>query len=304
MHGDGDGWVTCALGHRHWGRHGAAGLLITDASTAASTDTDTDATRIVLQHRATGTHEGDTWGLPGGARDSHEDAVDTALREAGEEAGIDPATVAPIGRSTVDHGGWSYTTVVARAIAPVHPHAANWESNDVRWCTVEEVDRLPLHPGFAHSWPALQSFPGPVTIVVDVANVVGSRPDGWWRDRPGASSALRARIVQLARRGVGAATLPAGVDAGALSTLFPRWVLVVEGQSSALAPGGSTTWWDRQLHTVAAPGSGDDEIVARAGTGPARGQSVVVTADRGLRARVAPAVAVGPQWLLDQLDPR
>ena len=27
-------------------------------------------------------------------------------------------------------------------------------------------------------------------LVVDGANVVGSRPDGWWRDRPGAARRL------------------------------------------------------------------------------------------------------------------
>ena len=56
MSGDGNGWVVCSLGHRHWGRFGAAGILITDG----------DA--VVLQHRAAWTHEGGTWAVPGGAR--------------------------------------------------------------------------------------------------------------------------------------------------------------------------------------------------------------------------------------------
>ena len=68
--GDGNGWVVCALGHRHWGRFGAAGLLLTDGR------------RVLLQHRAAWTHEGDTWAVPGGARDSHEDPITAALREA------------------------------------------------------------------------------------------------------------------------------------------------------------------------------------------------------------------------------
>jgi len=38
----------------------------------------------------------------------------------------------------------------------------------------------------------------PVTIVVDVANVMGSRPDGWWRDRAGAAVRLHADIATLA----------------------------------------------------------------------------------------------------------
>ena len=293
MHGDGDGWVTCDLGHRHWGLNGAAGLLITDL----------DGARIVLQHRAERTHEGGTWGLPGGARDSHEDAVDTAFREAAEEAGIDPVAVAPVGRSIVDHGNWSYTTVVALAVAPVHPHAANWESSDVRWCDVAEVDRLPLHPGFAQSWPALRTVPRPLRIVVDMANVVGSRPDGWWRDRPAANEALRARILELSRRGLAASTLPDGFPPGSLERVFPDWDLVVEGEASTLTPPAPTEWWERQIRVVAATGAGDDEIVTQADVGVTDGRNViVVTADRGLRARLGSAVPVGPQWLLDQLD--
>src|SRR5919204_6125273 len=119
--GDGNGWVMCANGHRHWGRYGAAGLLVRDAD------------RAILQHRASWTHEGDTWGLPGGARDSHEDVVQAALREADEEARIASEAVAPYGLLVDDHGGWSYTTVIAQARERIEPCAANAESCDVRW---------------------------------------------------------------------------------------------------------------------------------------------------------------------------
>lgn len=284
MHGDGDGWVVCDLGHRHWGRHGAAGLLLAAPG------------RIVLQHRAPRTHEGDTWGLPGGARDSHETVIATALREAAEEAAIDPAAVEPIGLSTVDHGGWSYTTVVARALATVIPIAANWESEDVRWCDLEEVDRLPLHPGFAASWPGLRPAIRPIRVVVDMANVVGSRPDGWWRDRAGANTRLQQRIVAVATPGLDAAQLPPGVATGSLTRVFPAWLLVVEGVARTVAghaPG--------YVATVAAPGSGDDEIVARLNDSAAL-STVVVTSDRALRARLDGAVCVGPQWLLTLLE--
>jgi 8-oxo-dGTP diphosphatase len=280
VRGDGDGWVVCDLGHRHWGRHGAAGLLLAAPG------------RIVLQHRAPRTHEGDTWGLPGGARDSHEAVVATALREAGEEAAIDPAAVEPIGLSTVDHGGWSYTTVVARTLAPVAPVAANWESEDVRWCDLDEVDRLPLHPGFAESWPGLRPAVRAIRIVVDMANVVGSRPDGWWRDRAGANARLGQRIADLAAGGLDAAKLPTGVATGSVTTVFPTWVLVVEGAARAVAgdAGG-------YVSTVAAPGSGDDEIAAR--TDDSTGwTTVVVTSDRALRDRLDSSICVGPQWLL------
>ena len=117
-------------------------------------------------------------------------------------------------------------------------------------------------------------------LVVDGANVVGSRPDGWWRDRAGAARRLWEQLR--------AADLPDEV------------VLVLEGAAKRGVP---AHWVDR-LHTVHAPGSGDDAIVeeARARTGD--GWDVtVVTADRELRARVTAAGArtVGPTWLLDRL---
>jgi 8-oxo-dGTP diphosphatase len=142
--GDGNGWVECSLGHRHWGRFGAAGLLITDGS------------RVVLQHRAPWTHEGGTWALPGGARDSHEDVVAAALREAAEETALDPESVRPFDEWVDDHGGWSYTTVVAEALIELRPHAANAESIEIRWWLIDEVDDLPLHTGFASAWPTLR----------------------------------------------------------------------------------------------------------------------------------------------------
>jgi 8-oxo-dGTP diphosphatase len=145
MSGDGNGWVICSRGHRHWGRFGAAGILVTDG------------TRVVLQHRAAWTHEGGTWALPGGARDSHENAVAAALREAAEETTIDPAGVTPFDEWVDDHGGWSYTTVIARAEALGDDLApANAESISVRWWHVDQVADLELHLGFAAAWPHLR----------------------------------------------------------------------------------------------------------------------------------------------------
>ena len=143
MSGDGNGWTVCSQGHRHWGRFGAAGVLITDGE------------RVMLQHRAVWTHEGGTWAVPGGARDSHEDAVTAALREAAEEAALDPAHVRPFGEWVDDHGGWSYTTVVAVALGELAPHAANPESIEIRWWPIDDVTGLALHSGFATAWPQL-----------------------------------------------------------------------------------------------------------------------------------------------------
>jgi 8-oxo-dGTP pyrophosphatase MutT (NUDIX family) len=142
--GDGNGWVLCSLGHRHWGRYGAAGLLITDGR------------RVVLQRRAEGVHEGGTWALPGGARDSTEDVEAAAVREAVEEAALNPREIETFDQWVDDHGGWSYTTVLSRALGPIAVHPANWESVEIRWCDLDEVDRLPLHRGFAAAWPALR----------------------------------------------------------------------------------------------------------------------------------------------------
>lgn len=144
MSGDGNGWVFCGAGHRHWGRFGAAGILITDGA------------RVVLQHRAAWTHEGGTWALPGGARDSHEDPIATALREAVEETTLDPAQVTPFDQWVDDHGGWSYTTVLARAAGTVELVPANPESVAVTWWSLDDVAALPLHYGFAAAWPHLR----------------------------------------------------------------------------------------------------------------------------------------------------
>ena len=105
--GDGDGWTRCALGHRHWGIFGAAGLLLRHA--------DAGVERVLLQHRALWSHHGGTWGVLGGARNSGETAAYAAQREAAEEAGVVPDSYAVVGEFVDDHGGWSYTTVVGRA---------------------------------------------------------------------------------------------------------------------------------------------------------------------------------------------
>lgn len=143
MTGDGNGWVVCSRGHRHWGRFGAAGILITDGS------------RVVLQHRAAWTHEGGCWALPGGARDSHENPVMAALREAVEETTVDPAALTPFDEWVDEHGGWSYTTVLARSAAPLVLAPANAESDAVRWWELQDVAGLTLHAGFAAAWPFL-----------------------------------------------------------------------------------------------------------------------------------------------------
>ncbi len=111
-----------------------------------------------MQHRAAWTANGGTWGLPGGARDSHESAVEAALREAGEEAGIEPDAVVALGEFFDDHGGgWSYTTVLSRLIRPI-VLVPQEESEELAWVPVAQVDDLLLHPGFAVTWPRLRDL--------------------------------------------------------------------------------------------------------------------------------------------------
>lgn len=124
-----------------------------------------------------------------------------------------------------------------------------------------------------------------LVLIVDVANVVGSRPDGWWRDRLGAASRLLGSLAGL--RG---ATVPGPDAAGAVR--LADVVAVVEGTArSATAPD--------TVAVAAAAHDGDSEIVAQARRIIAdKMVPLVVTADRGLRARLPTGTAVaGPEWL-------
>jgi ADP-ribose pyrophosphatase YjhB (NUDIX family) len=286
--GDGNGWADCAQGHRHWGKHGAAGLL------AAAPGPDGQAS-VLLIRRASWTQHAGTWGPPGGARDSHESAARAALREAAEECAVPPGVARIHGVLDDDHGGWSYQTLVAAAGAAFGVLAASAEAPEVAWVPADRVGSLPLHPGFAVTWPVIREALDPVTIIVDGANVIGSRADGWWRDRAGAATRLYGGLTGLASRGV--TELP-DVPAGALDRWYPEYVLVLEGQAKAAAPDLPDT---DGVRVVAAPGSGDDTIAELAGS--LRGQRIVVTADRELRRRsqAAGAAVAGPRWLLDLL---
>lgn len=144
---DGDGWVFCTCGNRHWGVHGAAGLLLVR--------TDWEVPHVLLQLRAAWTHGGGTWALPGGALDSHEDSVTAAAREAYEEAGIHPQHLDVKGIFSDNHGNWRYDTVIAHATSDPGAHEANAESEDIRWVPLDDVSGFDLHPGLRGSWDEL-----------------------------------------------------------------------------------------------------------------------------------------------------
>ena len=183
-----------------------------------------------------------------------------------------------------------------------------------------------------HNGPGDAPGPGPeLTVIVDGANVVGSRPDGWWRDRAGAAVRLHDELAKLAARG--AAGIPAeqlategdrgpaspgagGARPGAPGPVTVVVILVLEGAARAAgpriaerarvaaqaAPGSADAGRPGEgdggtVQVVSAPGSGDDEIVRLAKSRP--GRRIVVTADRELRRRclAVGAQVAGPSWL-------
>jgi 8-oxo-dGTP pyrophosphatase MutT (NUDIX family) len=146
--GDGNGWVECVCGQKHWGRHGAAGLLAVRPGA--------DGPEVLMQLRSPWTHQGGTWGLPGGARDSHESVSQAARREAHEETGVDPAALTDVDQVVVDHGTWSYTYVLAGARPGTVAVVANRESDDVAWLPLDDVAGLELHPALREVWPRLR----------------------------------------------------------------------------------------------------------------------------------------------------
>ncbi|MFC9896910.1 NUDIX domain-containing protein [Nocardia sp. NPDC127579] len=202
MRGDGDGWAKDPNGVRHWGRFGAAGLLLRAPLPGGGA-------AVLLQHRAPWSHQGGTWALPGGARDSHETPVHAAVREAWEEAGIDPADVRVRSERVTASAasGWTYTTVVADAVMTL-PTSRNRESTALAWVPEAEVDARPLHPGFALSWPVLRAAPARLLLddLEDAGQVAAALPRTvdlaelgfYWLHTESDGPGTHARIVEAA----------------------------------------------------------------------------------------------------------
>lgn len=130
---------------------------------------------------------------------------------------------------------------------------------------------------------------GDALVVVDGNNVVGARPDGWWRDRPAAARRLLDRLQAYARARPGPVVLvldvpqpdlPAG-EHGGVTVVYP----------------------DRR-----GPGAADDRIVDlldQRVTGPPHPAGVeVITSDRALSARASErgAQVTGARSFLARLD--
>ncbi|TDC69482.1 NUDIX domain-containing protein [Actinomadura sp. GC306] len=284
--GDGDGWAGCGQGHTHWGRFGAAGMLPYHRDAGGQV-------WVLLQQRAWWGLGGGTWGMFGGALHSHEDPVTGALRETAEECTLDTGVVKVHGTSVEDHGGWAFTSVLGSLQELPEVGPASRETRRAEWVRAEDVTGRKLFEPFERSWPRLREAMKGVTLVVDAANVVGARADGWWKDRAGANARLRDDLKAL---NAGVRGMPGGLVE--FDRCFPEVVLVVEGAARGVA--------DRQADGVrveAAPGSGDDRIVDLVRDAGPDTAHLVVTADRELRGRCeeAGASVIGPRWLLDRL---
>jgi 8-oxo-dGTP diphosphatase len=124
-------------------------------------------------------------------------------------------------------------------------------------------------------------------LIVDTANVMGSRNDGWWRDRHGAATRLRDQIDALD-----------GFRSPPFDLAAPDVVMVVEGKARGVGDG-------ERVRVISSAGEGDDTIVETVAefAGQPDVDVYVVTADRELKRRSQDAGAsiLGPRWLLNQL---
>jgi hypothetical protein len=128
--------------------------------------------------------------------------------------------------------------------------------------------------------------PRDVVLLVDIANVMGSRPDGWWRDRAAAATRLLDGLEPLNGAEI---TVPEELG----TTVRIAEVRAVLEGAAKRAEGPEA------VSVVRAERDGDSEIVDEANELTASGKiPLVVTADRGLRRRLPElALVLGPGWL-------
>lgn len=142
--------MRCSDGHVRWGVFGAAGVVFVVRGH--------DGPSVMLQKRSAMAHEGGTWSCAGGALDEGESALEGALREATEEVGRPHGDVRLLGEYAFEPAtDWSYVTVVVEVAEPFG-QSLNFETDAVGWFAPDEVERLPLHAGFAAAWPHLRAL--------------------------------------------------------------------------------------------------------------------------------------------------
>ena len=142
--------MACSDGRSRWGRFGAAGVVFVVQDDAGP--------EVLMQLRSNMAHEGGTWACPGGAIDQGETTFEAAMRESSEEVGDPPEPWLHVGDYVfAPADNWTYTTAVV--VVPERFGASlNFETTDVRWVPVDAVEELPLHAGFAASWPQVREI--------------------------------------------------------------------------------------------------------------------------------------------------
>ena len=119
---DGDGWIECRCGGKHWGLNGAAGLLLIRDR------------KVMMQHRSPWVHNGDTWGLPGGARDSHESIQEAAIREAKNGNIESPIAVVVLRlRQVIQKTGLAPSSIYTRMQSGEFPKSIRLTARSVGW---------------------------------------------------------------------------------------------------------------------------------------------------------------------------
>ena len=149
----GDGFIRCSDGHVRWGIFGAAGAVFVQRQPNSDS-----GPLILLQKRSAMSHEGGTWSCAGGALDEGETPYAGGLREASEEVGQVPQNHRVLGEyAFVPATDWTYTTVVIE-VEEQFGASINFETDDVAWLTLSEVEKLSLHAGFVAAWPHVRKI--------------------------------------------------------------------------------------------------------------------------------------------------
>lgn len=140
-----DEWISCSLGHQHRGAAGAAGLYLVAAGRL-----------LLVEHGETASSDHTIWGLPTDTRNQNENAQRAALRAASHTVGLDPAKVLVFAEFVDNHGGWTDTTIMARAAQCLNVSAG--QSATAEWVVLHDVSSRNLDPSLAAHLPALQKL--------------------------------------------------------------------------------------------------------------------------------------------------
>ncbi|KAI0148044.1 hypothetical protein F4776DRAFT_660217 [Hypoxylon sp. NC0597] len=147
--------IVCDKGHEHFGKLGAAGILIYRYRASGEVE-------MLLGKRSASSHDGDSWSTIGGAIDQGETPQAAALRELKEEISLDGrATLELTGVSFNDHGSWVYTTYLATPKVELDITKLKLEETEItalQWYTRKELGGIKLNSGFATTAQVLKTL--------------------------------------------------------------------------------------------------------------------------------------------------